>query len=681
MTLVVIDNAWETTTSTGPTTFTLAGAVSGSQSMAGVGNTNTSYFRISDQSGTNWTVVLATYSTTGPTLTVVSTYASSNSNNAVTFGAGTKNVWCVGPAESTVLAAPYAYPAIKPTLNLDFANSATVDPRITFVRNSTATYYDGKTTAMAEQNLLLYSNTFSNAAWVATNGTVASGVTDPAGTTTAFSFTATGATATLYQTLTTTATPYTLSFYIQRVTGTGAVNLTLDGTTLTAQTITGSWARYSVTATPTAASHTIGLQLAVSGDVVNIFSSQLENRSSVTAANITTTAAITNYIPVLMTAPAGVPRLDYDPTTGQALGLLIEEARTNLLTYSQDFSNAAWGNSNITLTSAANVAPDGTQTAFNLIPTITSGLHYMVQGSSVITTGTYTMSLYAKPNGTYKYLCLEVYFDNHANRYAVVFDCSNGTFSYTNGVQGTATNGSYTAKACGNGYYRLSVTATSGVMSAGVGTRISAPGDSNYSEGSVYSGNGYNGVYIWGAQLEAGSFATSYTATTSATVTRTADQASMTGTNFSSWWNVSQCTFVVEFDKPNLTNVGTLINVYGGSTTSSIEVDSIANGANQFVLRQPSGTFPNSIGSSSLSSNKFAVSFGANLFSPYDGIGAINGASGNFGTGAFIPNTNLNSLYIGYRASFNNQWLNGHIRKINYYATALPSANLQALTS
>lgn len=58
------------------------------------------------------------------------------------------------------------FPNIKPTLLLDFANTKRLDPRITFTRNSPATYYDGKTVAKAEENLLLYSQEFDNAAWV-----------------------------------------------------------------------------------------------------------------------------------------------------------------------------------------------------------------------------------------------------------------------------------------------------------------------------------------------------------------------------------------------------------------------------------------------------------------------------------------------------------------------------------
>ena len=390
------------------------------------------------------------------------------------------------------------FPTIRPTLNLDFANSGIVDPRITFARATTATYYDGKTTAMAEQNSLLQSNTFSNATWVATNGTVASGVTDPAGTTTAFSFTATGV-ATLYQTLTTTATPYTLSFYIQRVTGTGAVNLTLDGTTLTAQTITGSWARYSVTATPTGASHTIGLQLAVSGDVVNIFSSQLENRSSMTAANITTTAVITNYIPVLMTANAGVPRLDYNPVTGRALGLLIEEQRVNLLLYSSTFTNAAWSLTNATLTAAATIAPDGTQTAFNLVSNTATGLQAIAQTVTKAASAlAYTSTVHFKAN-QYTYSWLQI-SDGAGNGAIVYFNLTTGAISTAVAGVGTAFTAlsATTPVSIGNGWYRCNITGTSNTATS----LVTQFGSSTNGTSNSVVGNGYSGVFIWGAQAE-----------------------------------------------------------------------------------------------------------------------------------------------------------------------------------
>ena len=652
--LVVGDRAQETCTTTGTGTLSLLGAVTQFQSFAAVGvstGNTTSYtteFTVADQSGVNWETSIGVYTTSGSTLTRTAVLSSSNAGALVNFGAGTKNVFITYSAVTSVSGGGGGtYPTIKPTLNLDFANSGTVDPRITFARATTATYYDGKTTAMAEQNLLLQSNTFSNAAWVATNGTVASGVTDPAGTTTAFSFTATGV-ATLYQTLTTTATPYTLSFYIQRVTGTGAVNLTLDGTTLTAQTITGSWARYSVTATPTGASHTIGLQLAVSGDVVNIFSSQLENRSSMTAANITTTVAITNYIPVLMTAPAGVPRLDYNPVTGQALGLLIEEQMVNLIPNSgTSLTWTTYYNTTPNLASGVGIAPDGTNSAVNM-PYGATGFaigYYPVP----VNTLTYTYSFYAKSitgTGT---------IGTSASGMMAGAIFSGTIFNF-----GTLGKGAgWVANPVGNGWYRLSWT----FVNANNNTFIS-----RLEAGGIYTTP--NDVLFWGVQLEVGSFATSYIPTTSAQVTRNADQASLQGTNFSSWYNQSQGSLYCDWD---LGNTYTAMGIFISDGTLNNAIMVVYNSTNININVAGSAVLNATYGAGIAGgSYKSIVSY-----STTSGIAARNGITSAIATGNKTPivnQLNLNSPSITGS-------IDGHIRKITYYPQALSSANLVALTS
>jgi hypothetical protein len=660
MTLANSDLVQETTSTTGTGTLTLSGAVAGYQSFAIVGTGNTTYYCI--RSGTNKEVGIGTYTASGTTLsrdTVL--YSSAGGTTKITVAAGA-TVINTYPAETSVSGGGGGtYPTIQPSLNLDFANTKLLDPRITFVRNSTAAYYDGQTTALAEQNLLLQSNTFSNAAWVATNGTVASGVTDPAGTTTAFSFTATGV-ATLYQTLTTSATPYTLSFYIQRVTGTGAVNLTLDGTTLTPQTITGSWARYSVTATPTAASHTIGIQLAVITDSVNIFSSQLENRSSMTAANITTTAAITNYIPVLMTAPAGVARFDCDPITGKSLGLLIEEGRTNLLTYSSDFSNAVWIKNGATVTSAANVAPDGTQNAQLLVEDTSTGDHRTYQGSTLTSGIAYTFSVYAKSFGRN----LIQLFSNTGILYNVTFNLSNGTIANTTAGTGTITP-------IGNGWYICSVSNTS-VATTTVNRQIRLV---NTGVNTSYTGDGYSGIYIGGAQLEAGSFATSYIPTVASTVTRAADQASITGTNFSSWYNQAQGSLYAESDDNGSNNnaAATLINMNTPSyNLIAFYGPGVLNQARLLIRLDTGGYVINTTSSVTTQPIKQAASFKDGAVScTANGILFVTNQNVN------IPHS-LNGLYIGY-FSGTASYLTGHIRKLSYYPVALSSSNLVALTS
>ena len=102
--LVLLDRALETTTTTGTGSVTLLGASLGYQSLAGVGNGNTTYYTIADLGGANWETGIGTYSTTGPTLARTTVLASSNAGALVNFTAGTKNVFITQPAENTVVA-------------------------------------------------------------------------------------------------------------------------------------------------------------------------------------------------------------------------------------------------------------------------------------------------------------------------------------------------------------------------------------------------------------------------------------------------------------------------------------------------------------------------------------------------------------------------------------------------
>lgn len=104
MALVLLDRALETTTTTGTGSVTLLGASLGYQSLAGVGNGNTTYYTIADLGGANWETGIGTYSTTGPTLARTTVLASSNAGSLVNFTSGTKNVFITQPAENTVVA-------------------------------------------------------------------------------------------------------------------------------------------------------------------------------------------------------------------------------------------------------------------------------------------------------------------------------------------------------------------------------------------------------------------------------------------------------------------------------------------------------------------------------------------------------------------------------------------------
>jgi len=101
MALVVKDRVKETTTTTSTGTYTLAGAVTGFQSFAVVGDGNATYYTVTD--GTNWEIGVGTYTSSGTTLSRDTILASSNSGSAVNWGAGSKDVFLTYPAERAVL--------------------------------------------------------------------------------------------------------------------------------------------------------------------------------------------------------------------------------------------------------------------------------------------------------------------------------------------------------------------------------------------------------------------------------------------------------------------------------------------------------------------------------------------------------------------------------------------------
>ena len=101
MALVVADRVQETTTTTGTGTYTLAGAKDGFQSFAAVGDGNTTYYACTD--GTDYEVGIGTYTATGTTLARTTIIESSNSDLAVSWGAGSKDIFVTLPASKATL--------------------------------------------------------------------------------------------------------------------------------------------------------------------------------------------------------------------------------------------------------------------------------------------------------------------------------------------------------------------------------------------------------------------------------------------------------------------------------------------------------------------------------------------------------------------------------------------------
>lgn len=427
------------------------------------------------------------------------------------------------------------FPAIRHSLLLDFANSKVLDPRITFGRASAATYYDGKTVAKAEENLLVRSQEFDAASWNKTRISVAANATTaPDGTVTAdFISQVAGQTdsGVVDQLPTMPNDVVTFSIYakaeaktfiVLRLAGlntwfnlsAGVVATVGLGVTAAIAPVGNGWYRCVVSknafgfnqAAVRPADSDNSVTVTDSGGIY-IWGAQLEQRSQVTAYTPTTTQPITNYVPVLQTAAANVARFDHNPVTGESLGLLIEEQRTNLLTYSEQFSGAAWSKPNSTVQANVAVAPDGTLSADKFVETTTSLVLHGLSESTNNAAGTYTATVYAKSAGRTKFRLSS----NSGQNPAAEFDLSSGTATPI----GTTSSASITS--VGNGWYRCSATRT--ITGGADEYQLQLMVDAQ----TAYTGDGYSGIYIWGAQLEAGDKATSYIKTEASQVTRAAD--------------------------------------------------------------------------------------------------------------------------------------------------------------
>jgi hypothetical protein len=219
--------------------------------------------------------------------------------------------------------------------------------------------------------------------------------------------------------------------------------------------------------------------------------------------------ATTEYFPT--TTRLNIPRIDY--TNGSCPSLLVEPQRTNLALRSEQFDNAYWTKSNSTISANSIISPSGIQNADKLIENNGTGAKWVFFTPTVTTGSTYTYSIYAKK----------------AERNFVYINAFSGTakitwFNLNTGTVGTSQSGIASIQNVGNGWYKCSLTIT-----IVAGTQFYLVGVSNADSVADYTGNGTSGIHIWGAQLELGSYPTSYIPTVASTVTRNADVISKTG--------------------------------------------------------------------------------------------------------------------------------------------------------
>ena len=209
-----------------------------------------------------------------------------------------------------------------------------------------------------------------------------------------------------------------------------------------------------------------------------------------------TTATYFDVDGVMQTAAIDVPRIGYNPSTHAHEGLILEGAATNLLTYSEQF-DAAWTKGTSTVTANAVTSPDGTTNADQINSPDGNGPY---QNVTVTNGAVYTNSIFIKA-GTATQL---LFRDTAGASRHLIINPSTGTIT---GTYGSVT--AYGVVPCGNGWYRYFMTYTADSTTASGQPRNDSAGTLTF--------------FAWGAQIEAGSVATSYIPTTSAAVTRAAD--------------------------------------------------------------------------------------------------------------------------------------------------------------
>jgi len=347
----------------------------------------------------------------------------------------------------------------------------------------------------------------------------------------------------------------------------------------------------------------------------------------------------------LFNHPAGIPRIEYD-ADGNVLGLLVEESRTNLVEYSNDFANAYWSKSGTgvsvpVITANSEVSLDGTQNAdkveFPAVSTVDT-FSLVTKTFSSRAAGTYTFSVYLKGQngGETVYLTL------------------------SNAVPTTSTECVLTTE-----WQRFDITttiATTATLYTNIGIDLRDPSE---------SGQTAQTVYFYEALFELGSFPTSAIPTAGATATRSADVASIPVADFG--YNQSEGTVVFEFDADTgggarllslNTDINNRMDVVYLTVSGLIQLFSAVGGTGSVSL--------NSANTYSGTQSKYAFRFGTDDFAA-----ALDGGSVVTDTSASVPTVVDFDLGTSPVSTF----LNGHIKSIRYFPRRLTNAQLQELTT
>jgi hypothetical protein len=524
---------------------------------------------------------------------------------------------------------------------------------IDFTRTTPGTFVGSNgliQTTPQSRNLLTFTQEFDNGAWQKGTGVTVTANTGaaPDGTNTADSvaFAAGGASQFLRGLAAlTVGVVYTYSIYVRLVSGTPTFTFDVgNGTPSGAQTPTASWQRFSFTFTFSGANQWVDIEASAAG-TLQLWGAQLEQASTATDY----TRNVGGLFP---------PRFDYDPVTLAPRGILIEEQRTNLTTYSEQFDNSDWSKSRITPTANSTVAPDGALAGDTL--TATTGTSDNVLQTKTLTAVVHTFSIYLRATATATTVNLGFFAGSFlASSVQVLSGPGAAAGSGLVGVSGLSTTQ----------WTRVSVTTTSAVPAGPVSVII-------YPGGGATAGAA---IVAWGAQLEAGAFATSYIQTLGnpGGVTRAPDQASIVAPMFAPWFNAASGTFVAEAFIPPQVDGGSGNYYFSASNGTAVNVITAfdANGTRGEVVTGGTTEFVSVVGSEPTSVVKMALAYSATST-----IFAVNGTLGTEDGTVAIPT--VNRLILGTRGDLSDATIaNGYLRRITYYPVRLSNLQLQALTA
>ena len=482
----------------------------------------------------------------------------------------------------------------------------------------------------AKVNLVSYSQEFENSYYTKANITTMQATTDvaaPDGTFTArYISGASNGRFTISSSNFTSQSGRRKSIYLRAVSGSPVVNaLTQAATDPNPVTLSSTeWLRFEIdTPSSEVGGTTFVLDFRGSSTTTEVYAWGLQIEEG---------SAATTYIPTT-NVPSAAPRFDHDPTTGESLGLLIEESRTNLFDYSTDLTKWTGSNSAPPVASSE-IAPDGSTDAYKLNINIGGG-SYFTRNVPTVTGSVYTISVWAKN------------VPGEQNYFDLFFNTAGSVQLGKTALTDTWTR------------YHITGTATqTGNVLAG----INNPPDD-------YTARGL----FWGFQFELGSFATSYIPTTGTALTRSADLVEISGADFSSWYNQSEGSIFADSITYDLSGLRTLFSINDGGLNnriSSIAVTYamfIQNAGITQVNINAGGSWP------AQQSVKSSYGIAVNDFSATVD-GSVVGTD-NVGT---LPT--VNQLKIGVAATGGSFW-NGTISRLTYFPERLPDATLQAITA